>query len=241
MTAPSRIGLGMKHILITGVNRGIGLALVEQLLSRHAGDETTRLIGVCRQRSEALQALTSKHQHRLHIEDGMELTDEASLTRLADALKNRPLDMVVHNAGVLRRSSLESLDVDAIRLQFEVNALAPLRLMAKLHHHLRDGAKVGFVTSRMGSIADNSSGGSYGYRMSKAALNAAGVSLARDLQGRGIAVALLHPGFVRTDMTGKQGNVDVHEAASGLLARMEALSLETTGRFWHANGEQLPW
>jgi len=93
----------------------------------------------------------------------------------------------------------------------------------------------------MGSIGDNGSGGYYGYRMSKAALNAAGMSLARDLAPSGIAVAILHPGFVRTQMTEGSGNIDPDEAAAQLVDRLEALSLETTGTFWHANGQVLPW
>jgi NAD(P)-dependent dehydrogenase (short-subunit alcohol dehydrogenase family) len=93
----------------------------------------------------------------------------------------------------------------------------------------------------MGSIGDNGSGGSYGYRMSKAALNAAGVSLARDLAGAGVAVAILHPGYVRTDMTGNHGNVDAETSAAQLVDRIDALTLATSGTFWHANGEVLPW
>ena len=93
----------------------------------------------------------------------------------------------------------------------------------------------------MGSIADNTSGGSYGYRMSKAAVNAAGVSLARDLEDSGIAVVLLHPGYVRTDMTGGSGQVEPAEAAAGLLARLDELDLAATGTFRHASGESLPW
>ena len=93
----------------------------------------------------------------------------------------------------------------------------------------------------MGSIADNDSGGSYGYRMSKAALNSAGVSLAKDLHPHGIAVAILHPGYVRTEMTGNSGLIDVDESVTGLLKRIDELSLENSGTFWHTNGEVLPW
>ena len=97
------------------------------------------------------------------------------------------------------------------------------------------------ITSRMGSIADNNSGGRYGYRMSKAAVNMAGRSLATDLAGNGVAVVVLHPGFVRTEMTGFQGLIDSSESAAGLIDRIDQLTLETSGSFWHANGESLPW
>jgi NAD(P)-dependent dehydrogenase (short-subunit alcohol dehydrogenase family) len=125
--------------------------------------------------------------------------------------------------------------------QFEVNALGPLRITSALLDQLARGSKLAFVTSRMGSIGDNGSGGFYGYRMSKAALNMAAVSLARDLVGRGIAVAILHPGMVKTDMVGDHGQVEPDRAAAQLLERIDALTLERSGTFWHANGEILPW
>jgi NAD(P)-dependent dehydrogenase (short-subunit alcohol dehydrogenase family) len=112
---------------------------------------------------------------------------------------------------------------------------------AALRGQLEDGAKVGIVSSRMGSVADNTSGGHYGYRMSKAAVNMAGVSLARDLRDREISVLLLHPGYVSTDMTSHSGNVQPADAAAGILKRLDALTPETTGTFRHANGEELPW
>ena len=144
-------------------------------------------------------------------------------------------------AGILRGDSLEALDWDSVQEQIEVNALGPLRTVKALLPNLAQGAKLALITSRMGSIADNSSGGYYGYRMSKAALNAAGVSLARDLAPKKIAVAILHPGYVRTDMTGNHGNVTPEEAAKQLLARIDALTVQSSGTFWHANGEVLPW
>ena len=97
------------------------------------------------------------------------------------------------------------------------------------------------MTSRMGSISDNTSGGYYGYRISKAALNVAGKSLAEDLRREGIAVALLHPGYVQTDMTGHGGDVTPAQAAAGLVRRVDELNLENSGSFWHANGQRLPW
>jgi NAD(P)-dependent dehydrogenase (short-subunit alcohol dehydrogenase family) len=135
---------------------------------------------------------------------------------------------------------LDTLDAASIRRQFEVNALAPLLLARALLPQLGPGAKLALITSRMGSIDDNSSGGYYGYRMSKTALNMAGRSLAIDLQPRGIAVAILHPGMVATRMVRFSG-IAPAEAARGLLARIDALTLTSSGNFWHANGEALPW
>ena len=137
---------------------------------------------------------------------------------------------------------LSDLDVDAIRQQFEVNALAPLQLSRALVPQMPPGSKLALMTSRMGSIDDNSSGGSYGYRMSKVALNMAGRSLAIDLKPQGIAVALLHPGLVRTRMIRFNPNgITPEQSVCGLLQRIDDLCLETSGRFWHANGQFLPW
>ncbi len=220
----------MPTTVITGCNRGIGLELVRQCKQR--GDA---VVALCRGSSPDLEALG------VEVVDGIDVASGTTLERLRDALGGRTVELLINNAGVLSRQSLETLDIDAIRYQFEVNALGPLRVTTALMENLAHNAKVALVTSRMGSIADNTSGSHYGYRMSKAALNIAGVSLAEDLRERGIAVILLHPGYVNTDMTNHGGSIEPAEAASGLLARIEELDLSSSGCFRHANGEALPW
>ena len=222
----------MSNIVITGANRGIGLALTRQFRDR--GDS---VVAVCRQSSSELDALG------VRVESGIEVTDGKSLTDLADRLSDVDIDVLVNNAGVMRPTDFNEIEdqLDEFRLQFEVNSLAPLRVTRALVDRLGKGAKVAIVTSRMGSIADNDSGGHYGYRMSKAAVNMGGVSMAHELAERGIAVGLLHPGYVKTDMTGNTGHVDTDESAAGLIRRIDALSMENTGSFHHANGEELPW
>jgi NAD(P)-dependent dehydrogenase (short-subunit alcohol dehydrogenase family) len=221
----------MATCLITGSNRGIGLEFCRQLKAR--GDE---VIAACRASSPELDALG------VRVETGVEQTSEAAVAALVARLQGTPLDVVILNAGLLEASRLETLDLESLRRQFEVNALGPLRLARALLEQLPAGAKVALMSSRMGSIDDNTSGGSYGYRMSKVALNMAGKSLAIDLRGRGIAVAILHPGLVRTRMVGFNAQAIPPEVAvRGLLARIDALTLETSGTFWHANGEVLPW
>ena len=215
--------------LVTGSNRGIGLALCHQLQAR--GDA---VIAVCRSASPELEALG------VRIEAGIELTEAAAVADLGARLGEIPLAGAILNAGILEADGLPSLDAASLRRQFELNALAPLLLSQALLANLPAGAKLGLITSRMGSIGDNSSGGLYGYRMSKAALNMVGRSLAIDLKPRGIAVALLHPGLVATRMVGFDG-IPPQQAARGLLARLDQLSLANSGRFWHANGEELPW
>lgn len=223
----------MNTVLITGANRGIGLALTRQFRAR--GDE---VVAVCRQGSEALEATGAR------IEAGIDVTDDAALAGLAQRLSDVRIDVLVLNAGILAREALGTIDAagfDSMRRQFEVNALGPLRVAQALLERLADGAKIGIITSRMGSVADNGSGGRYGYRASKAAVNAIGKSLAVDLAPRGIAVFLLHPGYVATDMVGGTGDVTPEQAAARLIERLDSLTLEQTGTFWHANGEPLPW
>jgi NAD(P)-dependent dehydrogenase (short-subunit alcohol dehydrogenase family) len=220
----------MANVLITGANRGIGLELTRQLHGR--GDT---VLAACRTSSAALNELGVK------VIEGVDVTSDESIAELAHQVAGTRLDLLINNSGVLTRESLDDLDFDRIRHQLEVNSLGPLRVTARLRNLLGRGAKVVIITSRMGSIEDNTSGGRYGYRMSKAAVNIAGKSLAVDLRDEGIAVAILHPGYVRTDMTGHEGLIDPPESAAGLIARIDELTLETSGGFWHANGERLPW
>lgn len=222
----------MPRALVTGANRGIGLELCRQLAER--GYE---VVAACRESSKELAALRN-----VRVVTGVDVTEDASVRTLVGALGGQSLDLAILNAGILVPGGpVEAPDFDAIRKQIEVNAIGPLRVASALVPALGKGSKIAIVTSRMGSVADNGSGGMYGYRMSKAAVNMAGVTLARDLRGRGVAVALLHPGMVKTDMTAGHGQVEPAVAVRGLLARIDELTLETSGGFWHANGEELPW
>jgi NAD(P)-dependent dehydrogenase (short-subunit alcohol dehydrogenase family) len=220
----------MATVVITGANRGIGLELARQYKER--GDE---VIAVCRRSSEGLGKL------EVEVAEGVDVSDAEAVERLVKNLAGRSIDVLINCAGILSDESLEDLDFDRIRQQFEVNSIGPLRLTAALRPNFGRGSKVAIITSRMGSIDDNTSGGRYGYRMSKAAVNMAGRSLAKDLESDGVSVAILHPGFVRTDMTGHQGLVDPPESAAGLIARIDELTLETSGTFWHMSGEKIPW
>jgi NAD(P)-dependent dehydrogenase (short-subunit alcohol dehydrogenase family) len=219
----------VNKILITGANRGIGLELCRQLAIR--GDE---VIAVCRNASSELQDIG------LRVIDGIDVSATESCNSLGLQLEGEKIDWLINNAGILSVETLDNLDFEAIERQFRVNAMGPLRVTTSLLNNLRRGSKVGIVTSRMGSIEDNTSGSYYGYRMSKAAVNMVGKSLAGDLKERGIAVALLHPGMVATEMTGGRG-VPAEHSAAGLIRRMDSLDIDKTGGFWHAEGERLPW
>lgn len=221
----------MAIYLITGANRGIGYEYCRQLQAR--GDTA---IAVCREATVELKAL------KVQIEEGIDVTSGNSIANLHKKLGEINIDVLINNAAIVKRVTLEHLDIDSIREQFEVNALGALRVTQVLLPRLKAGAKVVMMTSRMGSIADNTSGSSYGYRMSKVALSMAGKSLSLDLKPRGIAVAILHPGLVQTRMTNfNNSGIAPEVAVRGLLARIDDLSLENTGTFWHSNGEVLPW
>jgi NAD(P)-dependent dehydrogenase (short-subunit alcohol dehydrogenase family) len=221
----------MATYLVTGANRGIGYEYCRQLKER--GDH---VIAVCRSASEELKALN------VSIEPGVDITSDQSVAALHDRLQGVSIDVFINNAGILERVSLENLDFESIRKQFEVNALGTLRITHAFLPNLKFGSKVVIMTSRMGSIEDNTSGGSYGYRMSKVALSMAGKSLSHDLKPRGISVAILHPGLVQTSMTNfTSGAITPEVAVNGLLKRIDALTLDNTGTFWHSNGEVLPW
>lgn len=209
-----------KTVVITGANRGIGLALVQHY--RQRGD---RVVALCRKTSQELKTSGAE------VMEGVDLTDPEVGVKLQQKMQGIAVDLLVNNAGVLKVERLGNINPAAVTEQFQINALAPVIITDALLDNLNAGSKVALITSRMGSITDNSSGGYYGYRMSKAALNIAGVSLARDLKSRGISVAILHPGYVQTEMVGFGGDITAEVAAERLVRRIAALNLENSGTF----------
>ncbi len=221
----------MTNYLISGSNRGIGLEYCRQLKAR--GD---KVIATCRSSSPDLDTLG------VRVESGVDVTSGTSVLKLKEKLKGIHIDVLIQNAGIAEFNSLANLDPQSVIRQFEVNALSPLCFTQAFLENMGRGSKVVLMTSRMGSIDDNTSGGSYGYRMSKAALCMAGKSLSIDLKSRGIAVGILHPGLVRTRMTGFSANaITPEQSVDGLISRIDLLTLENSGTFWHSNGEVLPW
>lgn len=168
------------------------------------------------------------------------MADDGCVPLLREALGEMRVDLLINNAGILVRDPGDGPGYDNIRRHFEINTFGPMRVTLGLTDRFADGAKVGIVTSMMGSIADNGSGGSYAYRLSKAAVNMAGVNLAHDLRRKGHPVILLHPGMVATEMTGYSG-ITVEESVEGLIRRLDEVTLETSGSFRHAEGREIPW
>ncbi|HUL68118.1 MAG TPA: SDR family oxidoreductase [Burkholderiaceae bacterium] len=231
----------MNSVLVTGAARGIGLEFCRQLVAR--GDS---VVATCRRSSPELHALS------LRIIDDIDVTSDGACARLARDLAEKKIDWLVLNAGVFESSSLGSLDFERMRHEYDVDALGPLRITQALLANIPHGGKIALVSSRAGSIGDNSSGGIYGYRMAKAALNMAGVSLAHDLEERGIAVVLLHPGVVDTEMLRSGMDalgqmvrsadlISPRVAVEAMLTRIDELTVSNSGRFLHRSGQVLPW
>lgn len=219
----------MATAVITGTNRGIGLELCRQLDER--GDD---VIAVCRSPSDELV------KTGVTIIDDIDVTNQDSVQKLADQLDGTTIDVLLNNAGILRSESFGKIDYDLMLEQYRVNTLGPLRVTEALANNLVEGSKVVIISSRVGSIDDNATGGNYGYRASKTAVNQIGTNLKHELAPRGISVALLHPGLVATEMTGGRG-ISARDSATGLIHRIDELSLDTSGGFWHAEGYTLPW
>jgi NAD(P)-dependent dehydrogenase (short-subunit alcohol dehydrogenase family) len=220
----------MATVVVTGANRGIGLEFVKQYLAK--GD---KVIALCRNTSDELSQSGAK------VIDKVDVSSPECLEKILPTLSDLKIDLLINNAGVFANETIEHMSVKTLEYQFRVNAFGPLMVTQMLRQQLVKGAKVVMITSRMGSLTDNTSGGYYGYRMSKAALNIAGVSLAHDLKEQEVAVALLHPGHVQTEMVNYSGDISAAVAVERLMQRVEELNLGNTGTFWHSNGEVLPW
>lgn len=218
------------NVVITGANRGIGLAMC-----KHFKAQGDKVFALCRNSSTDLEELN------VNVIEGIDVASDIGVENMVAALSNVDIDVLVCNAGILRDESLSQLNVDTIREQFEINALAPLRVVASLQANLNEGAKVALITSRMGSISDNTSGGRYGYRMSKAALNAAAMSLSHDLASKKIAVGIYHPGYVQTEMVNYGGDISASDSAKKLVGLINQLTQDQSGVFKHSNGSVLPW
>ena len=219
-----------RTVVITGANRGIGLAFAS--LYKSTGDN---VIALCRQSSAQLDELG------VSVITDIDVSTELGLAKMTENLADVAIDILINNAGILRDETLSDFNNQTIIEQFMVNALAPINVCQRLLSNLTAGSKVALITSRMGSITDNDSGGRYGYRMSKAALNAAGKSLAVDLAKREIATGIYHPGYVQTDMVNHNGDISANVSVSRLVALIDELSLTNTGVFYHSNGDVLPW
>lgn len=221
----------MKTCFLTGATRGVGLELARQLSKK--GFEV--IVGV-RKSSKELEKISN-----VIVLEGLDYEDPQAIEKFFKKNKMPKLDLVILNAGAFIVSRFPELDFALLEKQMRINATAPLYITQHLLPFFKEGTKLGLLSSLMASMTDNVKGGSYPYRMSKAALNAAGKSLSIDLKDQGVIVTLLHPGYVKTQMTDFKGKVMPDEAAAGILEVLEKSTLETTGQFVNYKGELLPW
>ena len=231
----------MSHtVFITGTTRGIGLALVRQFLE--AG---SKVFATARHpESDALQSLKAAHGDELQLLT-LDVTNSTEIQAAVTSLAGQPVNLLINNAGLYqsRADDVESLAAQTWLQEFHVNAIAPFMVTRALRGNLAvaDDARVVMISSKMGSMSDNTSGGAYSYRSSKAALNAVTVCLAQDLAGDGIRVVALHPGWVQTDMGGANAPVDASQSASGLRKVMIGIDETQNGGFFDYTGAAIPW
>jgi len=232
----------MQRCLVTGANRGLGLAFVTELLERGA-----RVLACCRDpaRATALSTLASAHGERLSLH-ALDVTDAAAITTLAQAAARQlqGLDLLINNAGVLIPGErFGNVDSASLALSFAVNAAGPLLVTQALTPLLALGhePRVLCISTQIGSITEASTFRTVSYAMSKAALNMAVKRLAAELAARGIVVLAAHPGWVRTDMGGQGAALAPADSAHALLGLIERARAADTGRFLAYDGAELPW
>ena len=237
----------MKTTLITGANRGIGLEFARQ----YAADGW-RVLACCRhpRKSAALKNLAAQYPQQIQIY-ALEVTDHSQIERLPQLLteastENNAIDLLINNAGILPdadHNSFGHTDYAAWMHTFNINTLAPLKMAEVFAQHVARSQQKMIVTisSKMGSIADNSSGGYYLYRTSKAAVNMVVKSLAIDLQPQGITAVVLHPGWVKTDLGGSNALITAEQSVSGMRKVINRLSTADSGKFFTYDGKDIPW
>ncbi len=235
----------MPTVLITGANRGIGLELVRQYLQQGSA-----VIAVSRNESDELKALGESNLLQSHQ---LDLVDDPALTRLAQELEEQKIDVLLNNAGTMGRHNFAELGIKSGSFgsfnrqewheMFDINLFTPMKLAELFVDNVAASEKGRIVTvsSMVGSMTLNQGGGMYGYRASKAGVNSIMKSMAIDLAGRGIIATAIHPGFVRTDMSGPQAYIEPKESAAGIIQVIERLTAEQSGKLIAWNGEELPW
>lgn len=231
----------MTNILITGANRGLGLEFVKQY-----AHQEYQVIACCRdpKSAAALTNLSAQFPHHIQIQS-LDVSKPDSIKNLANDLKGQSIDILLNNAGIYGglTNSFGNIDYNSWEETLRINTLAPMRLAEAFVQHVAssDFKKMVFMSSKMGSIDDNSGGGHYVYRSSKTALNSVVKSLSIDLKLKGIATLTLHPGWVRTDMGGPNGLIDAPESITGMIAVIQNLGLENSGEFLAYDGKTIPW
>jgi len=230
----------MATILVTGANRGLGIEFVEQYLN-----EGNEVIATYRNENSSMDLIEMGNERSNLKLLQLDVSSNKSLNSFAENLGDSPIDIFINNAGVYgpRNSSFGNVDEENWIPAIKINAIAPILLTQLIIKNIRSGAdkKLIYITSKMGSIDDNKGGGAYVYRSSKTALNAVVKSLSVDLENEGIVVALIHPGWVKTDMGGPNALIDKETSVRGMTEVISNLDISSTGNFYNYDGSIIPW
>ncbi len=229
----------MTTICITGANRGIGLAL-----AKHAHDKGHHVIGTARDPDAATDLKAIGDNTEVHQ---LDIADERSIATFAGALKDRPIDILINNAGIFRHEcdSIQNLDAAALRQQIDVNTIAPLLVTRALLPNVASSGRklIANISSNLGSITDSAQSNDHflGYRVSKAALNMATATIAQELKEQGITAVAFHPGWVQTDMGGTMAPLEPTQSATDIWNSLDTLTISDTGAFIAHDNTRLPW
>ena len=230
----------MATILVTGANRGLGIEFVEQYLN-----EGNDVIATYRNENSSMDLIEMGNERSNLKLLQLDVSSNKSLNSFAENLGDSPIDIFINNAGVYgpRNSSFGNVDEENWIPAIKINAIAPILLTQLIIKNIRSGAdkKLIYITSKMGSIDDNKGGGVYVYRSSKTALNAVVKSLSVDLENEGIVVALIHPGWVKTDMGGPNALIERDTSVRGMTEVISNLDISSTGKFYNYDGKVIPW
>ena len=228
----------MSTVLITGANRGLGYEFVKQY-----SENGFEVLACCRNKNNAkeLEEL-AENSNKIKVYE-LDVGNVKAIKSLSQQLKNEKIDVLINNAGIYRSSTVGNINYDEWVESFKVNTIAPYQIVENFLNQIKnsDLKKVVSITSKMGSIDDNNSGGSYIYRSSKTALNSMMRSLTHDLKNQGVATLTLHPGWVRTDMGGPGGWIDSFESVQGMIKQIDKLTIDDSGNYLDYAGKSINW
>ena len=228
----------MSTVLITGANRGLGYEFVKQY-----SENGFEVLACCRNINNAKELKElAETSNKIKVYE-LDVGNVKAIKSLSQQLQNEKIDVLINNAGIYRSSTVGNINYDEWIESFKVNTIAPYQIVENFLNQIINGdlKNVVSITSKMGSIDDNTSGGSYIYRSSKTALNSMMRSLTHDLKNQGIATLTLHPGWVRTDMGGPGGWIDSFESVQGMIKQIDKLTLDNSGTYLDYAGKSINW
>ena len=228
----------MSTVLITGANRGLGYEFVKQY-----SENGFEVLACCRNKNNAKELKElAETSNKIKVYE-LDVGNVKAIKSLSQQLQNEKIDVLINNAGIYRSSTIGNINYDEWIESFKINTIAPYQIIENFLNQIinSDLKKIVSVTSKMGSIDDNTSGGSYIYRSSKTALNSMMKCLTHDLKNQGVATLTLHPGWVRTDMGGPGGWIDSFESVQGMIKQIDKLTIDDSGKYLDYAGKSINW